>query len=45
MKNLNIVKIAAVVVGLAATLVSNYSQQKEMSDIIKKEVDKALANK
>lgn len=38
----NVAKIAGVAIGLAATLLSNYTQQKEMRETIKKEVNEAL---
>lgn len=48
MKKFNGVKVVGIVgtvLGVAATLVSNWTQQKTMDETIKKEVEKALTSK
>lgn len=44
--NVNLaIKIGATVLGVASTLMSSVSQQKVIEEAVKKEVEKALANK
>ena len=48
MKKINMVKFVGLLgtgLGLAATLLSNYSQQSEMKKTVEEEVAKALAKK
>lgn len=43
--SIKLIKITGVVIGLAATLLANYSQEKELEKAVAEKVQEALANK